>query len=121
MRAAAFLTLLSLLSAALLSGCATVEATTTDTGRTLVRAENSSWRILWLLPLAGGDCETPNDDLCVWFRNTATLKNNMKLLDFARERKGARAVKEVHSHIQDDVYSFILRRTAVHTSAELVY
>jgi len=103
-----------------LSGCATVKVASED-GRTMADAENSSWRIFWWLPLGGGDCEDPNDDFCVWFRNTATLKNNMKLLDYAREKKGARAVKDVQSYYTDEYYLFILRRSALHSSCELVY
>jgi len=104
----------------LLSGCATVNVAS-ENGRTMADAENSSWRILWWLPIGGGDCEDPNDDFCVWFRNTVTLKNNMKLLDYAREKKGARTVKDVQTYRTDDYYLFILRRTAMHSSAELVY
>ena len=103
-----------------LAGCATVQVAS-ENGRTMVDAENSSWRIFWWLPLGGGDCEDPNDDFCVWFRSTVTLENNMKLLDYAREKKGARSVKDVQSFVTDDHYLFILRRTALHTSAELVY
>lgn len=103
-----------------LAGCATVKVAS-ENGRTMADAENSSWRIFWLLPLGGGDCTDPNDDFCVWFRNTATLENNMKLLDYARAKKGARSVKDVQSYYTDDNYLIILRRTALHTSAELVY
>jgi len=103
-----------------LCGCATVEVSS-ENGRTMVDAENSCWRIFWWLPLGGGDCDDPNDDFCVWFRNTVTLKNNMKLLDYAREKKGARSVKDVQSYIDDNHYLFILRRTSMHSSAELVY
>jgi len=113
---AVFLTVLTLF----LAGCATVKVAS-ENGRTMVDAENSSWRLLWCLPIGGGDCKDPNDDFCVWFRDTATLKNNMRLLDYARERKGARAVKDVQSYLTDDNYLIFLRRTAIHTSAELVY
>jgi len=112
---------LSLITLSLLfSGCATVKVAS-ENGRTVADAENSCWRILWWLPIGGGDCEDPNDDYCVWFRNTVTLKNNMKLLDYAREKKGARAVKDVQSYFTDEYYLFILRRSAMHSSAELVY
>jgi len=114
------LTFFVLTLALLFSGCATVQVAS-ENGRTMADAENSSWRIFWWLPLGGGDCDDPNDDFCVWFRNTVTLKNNMKLLDYAREKKGARSVKDVQSYFTDEYYLFILRRSAMHTSAELVY
>jgi len=105
---------------ALLSGCATVKVAS-EKGRTMVDAENSSWRLLWWIPLAGGDCVDPNGNYCVWFSNTVKLKNSMKLLDYAREKKGARSVKDVQTYFTDDYYLFVLRRSAMHTSAELVY
>jgi len=102
------------------SGCATVKASTEE-GRTIVSGECTSWRIFWWIPLFGGDCDDPNDDYCAWFQNTATLENSVKLLDYACRKKHARGVKDVNTLVEEEHFFFIMRRTAIYTSAELVY
>lgn len=112
---------LSLIALSLLfSGCATVKAAS-EGGRTFIAGECSSWRFLWWIPLFGGDCEDPNDNFCVWFRNTSTLEDNVKLFEYACARKGARGVKDVKVFVDDTHFFFIFRRTTFFSSAELVY
>lgn len=105
---------------ALLAGCASVKAASEE-GRTVIAGECSAWRFFFWIPLFGGDCEDPNDNFCVWFRNTATLENTAKLFDYACTRKGARGVKNVRIYVDDDYFFLFFRRTTMYSSAELVY
>lgn len=115
MKKALLFTLLALAFA----GCSTVEYSE-ENGRLMCHVGNTSWKLLGFLPLGGGDPETPNENLCCWFRDTTTLKNNMTLLGLAVEKKQPREVKDVVTYRTDIFYTLFLRRKSIHTSAELV-
>lgn len=111
--------LLVIIAAALVGGCATVKVES-EAGRTMCDIENSCWYLFMCIPMGSGDPEAPNKDLCRFFRDTATLENNVRMLDYAVERKQAKGAKNVTSRFSDEKYTFILKRTTCHTSAELI-
>lgn len=111
--------LFSLISAALLAGCATIRSSDAG-GRQMVDIENTCWMLLYCIPLASGEPNEPNDVLCRAFQNSATLENNMRMLDRARKEAGATRVENLASRFSDTTYLFLLNRYSCQTSAELV-
>lgn len=111
--------LFSLISAALLAGCATIRSSDAG-GRQMVDIENTCWMLLYCIPLASGEPNEPNEALCRAFQNSATLKNNMKMLDRARKEAGATRIENLASRFSDTTYLFLLNRYSCQTSAELV-
>ena len=71
------------------TGCTSVNVSH-EGGRTLVDISNSGWLLLNFIPLASGCPEHPLAHHCKLFQNSVTLENNMKLLDYAVRREGAR-------------------------------
>ena len=108
------------IAALALAGCASVEFS--DVGdRHMVDITNTGWYFLNFIPLASGNPESPNDCSCKLFRQTTTLENNVRLLDYAVRKRGARGVNSVISSWSDEGVLFILfKRHTCHTSAELV-
>lgn len=111
--------LFSLISAALLAGCATIRSSDAG-GRQMVDIENTCWMLLYCIPLASGEPNDPNEVLCRAFQNSATLENNMRMLDRARKESGATRVENLASRFSDTTYLFLLNRYSCQTSAELV-
>lgn len=111
--------LFSLISAALLAGCATIRSSDAG-GRQMVDIENTCWMLLYCIPLASGEPNEPNEVLCRAFQNSATLENNMRMLDRARKEAGATRVENLASRFSDTTYLFLLNRYSCQTSAELV-
>ena len=111
--------LFSLISAALLAGCATIRSSDAG-GRQMVDIENTCWMLLYCIPLASGEPNEPNEVLCRAFQNSATLENNMKMLDRARKEAGATRVENLASRFSDTTYLFLLNRYSCQTSVELV-
>lgn len=111
--------LFSLISAALLAGCATIRSSDAG-GRQMVDIENTCWMLLYCIPLASGEPNEPNEVLCRAFQNSATLENNMRMLDRARKESGATRVENLASRFSDTTYLFLLNRYSCQTSAELV-
>lgn len=106
-------------AAATLCGCATVRYSDAG-GRHMVDIVNSGWYLLNFIPIASGDPELPNENRCRFFKQTATLGNNMKLLDYAVTERKARGVKSIKSYSTDEnVLIILFKRHCVHTSAEL--
>ena len=110
------LTLLLLLA---LTGCATVRYSD-EGGKAQCDIENTCWKLFLCIPVGSGEPDEPNGVDFRLFRNSATVENHMKILDFACKAKNARATRNVVSRTTDESYSFLLKRTALHTSAELV-
>jgi len=107
-------------AAAVLCGCASVRYSD-EGGRTMVDIVNTGWYMLNLIPLASGNPGAPNECSCKLFRQTTTLQNNVRLLDYAVTERDAVDVKSVRSYWTDESFLFILfQRHACHTSAELV-
>lgn len=113
------LTLLALLF--LFAGCANVRFCN-EGDHEMCLVENSSWLLLNAFPLVSGDPEQPNKNTCRWFTTTATLENNIKMLESARRSRGASEVRHPVSYTTEEMVLFILfKRYVYHTSAELVY
>ncbi len=116
-------TMTFLLLAALLAGCATVRYSD-EGGRKMVDVENTCWSAYFVFfpvfPIASGEPDAPNEEMCRIFQNTMTLENNMRLLDYARTKSGATGIKNLTSRFSDTTYCFFLKRYSCQTSAELV-
>lgn len=123
-------TSVALLCATLLAGCATVEESTLYHGVTVEPAEtpvatleiqNTCWLVLGCLPLGSGDPLLPNECACRLFVNTATLENNIRMLEKAARDRGAARLANLTSHTSDESKFFILvTRRAIRTSACLI-
>lgn len=121
------LALLLLLCAA---GCASVKMTRAfngvkvDGGYTplaTVSVENTGWFLFNFIPLASGNPERPNETDWLFFRNTVSLDNNMKMLDATMRQQGATCFEHLTSHLKDDFYYFfILYRCTCQTSAVIL-
>lgn len=121
------LALLLLLCAA---GCASVKMTRAfngvkvDNGYTplaTVSIENTGWFLFNCIPLASGNPERPNETDWLFFRNTVSLDNNMKMLDATMNSQGATCFEHLTSHLKDDFYYFfILYRRTCQTSAVIL-
>lgn len=103
-----------------ISGCATVNYS--DAGaRTMVDITNSGWYLFNFIPIASGNPDRPNESDCRFFKETATVENNIKMLDFAATERKAKTIKSIKSSWTDEsVLIILLKRHAVHTSAELI-
>jgi len=107
-------------TALLLCGCATVRYSN-EGGRHMVDIVNTGWYMLHLIPIASGNPDAPNECSCKMFRQTTTLKNNVRLLDYAVTERNAVDVRSVRSYWTNESFLFILfQRHACHTSAELI-
>lgn len=108
------------LLALVLGGCATVSYSDKG-GKTMVDVANTGWYLFNLIPLASGNPKAPNEADFRLFRQTTTLENNIRLLDYAATERGASGVKDVSTYTSDEcVFILLLKRHIIHTSAELV-
>jgi hypothetical protein len=113
--------LLPIFMAALVGGCATYDISDKG-GYSMVSVSNSSWEFLSFLPIASGDPDRPNAISSLWFHDSATLENNIRILNAAMAKTGANDFKNLSSSIVDETVFFILiNRRVYQTSAELVY
>ncbi len=109
-----------LLAALLAGGCATVHYSD-EGGKTMVDVANTGWYLFNLIPLASGNPEAPNEVGFKLFRQTTTLQNNVRLLDYAATERGASDIKAVSTFTSDEsVFIILLKRHIIHTSAELI-
>lgn len=112
------------------TGCASVKMTSAfngvkvDDGYTplaTVSIENTGWFLFNCIPLASGNPQHPNETGCLFFQNTVTLDNNMKMLDTTMTREGATCFEHLTSHQKDDFYYFfILYRRTCQSSAVIL-
>ena len=103
-----------------LSGCASVDYSDAG-GRTMVDITNSGWYLFNFIPIASGNPDRPNESDCRFFKETATVENNVKMLDFAATERKAKSIKSIKSSWTDEsVFIILLKRHVIHTSAELV-
>ena len=111
---------LLLLALLAFTGCATVEYSNAG-GRTMVDITNSGWYLFNLIPIASGNPDCPNEADCTFFKETATVENNVKMLDFAATERKAKTIRSIKSSWTDEcVFIILLKRHVIHTSAELV-
>ena len=103
-----------------ISGCASVDYSDAG-GRTMVDITNSGWYLFNFIPIASGNPDCPNESDCRFFKETATVENNVKMLDFAATERKAKSIKSIKSSWTDEsVFIILLKRHVIHTSAELV-
>ena len=103
-----------------ISGCASVDYSDAG-GRTMVDITNSGWYLFNFIPIASGNPDRPNESDCRFFKETATVENNAKMLDFAATERKAKSIKSIKSSWTDEsVFIILLKRHVIHTSAELV-
>jgi hypothetical protein len=119
------------LAAAVLSGCATVgrvDGSRCTNGLAEGRAAlesvqvmNSVWKLFSFIPLASGDPLMPNGATCRFFEDTATLQNQLDMLQAEVRRVGATKVEDVVTmYSEERVFFFLLLREKIRTSATLV-
>lgn len=112
--------ILAVLMGLVLSGCATIEYSQAG-DHTMVVVSNSSWYFLNLIPIASGNPEKVNQVSTKLFCETATLENNLKILDHISEKYGVKTIKSLKSFWNDEsVFIIFMKRHVIHTSAELV-
>ena len=108
------------LCALLFSGCASYNLTSVG-GRTTIDIQNTGWYLFRRIPLASGDPDSPNRNVCRIFTDTVKLENNMKMLRHAMIQNGAFKAENIVSHTTDEkVFVILLQRYICHTSAELI-
>lgn len=120
----------AVVSSFLVAGCATIDRIDGDrcapvgsdaTPVEAVQVMNTNWLLLSFLPIASGDPEDPNRVTCRWFRNTATLQNQMNMLEAEARRVGAdKALDVTTAYSDEDVFLLLFRREKILTSAILV-
>ena len=124
-------TALALAVAAFLAGCATVskvdgakcisEVSHSSNVVECVQVFNSGWKLFSCLPLASGDPDMPNLSSCVFFTDTVTLQNQLKMLEAEARRVGAKKADNViTSYASERIFMFLLLREKIITSALLV-
>lgn len=106
--------------ALLLAGCCNVHVS--HKGHVdLVTIENSCWSLLDCVPLVSGNPDHPNSWKQSWFRNTATLQDNVKIVDRTLTQGGYRDYANLVSfRSEEEILFFLVVRTTFHTSAELI-
>jgi len=108
------------LFAALFYGCSSIKICGVG-GHTVAVVENSGWYLFDCIPIASGNPDNPNGHTCKLFSNTVTLESNMKLLDEAVRRAGAKGCKDVVSYTtEENVFIILFGRYYFHTTAELI-
>lgn len=113
--------LLTLLLGALLGGCATIEYCDKG-GTSMVDVANTGWYLFNLIPLASGNPEAPNACDFRLFRQTTTLENNIRLLDYAATERGAVGISDIQTYTADEsVFILLFKRRIIHTSAKLIF
>lgn len=82
---------------------------------------NSNWLLLSLLPIASGDPDNPDGWTTCFFRNKATVENQIKMLENEAKRVGASRAINVSTTMTDESFlSILFLREKCHTSAVLV-
>lgn len=101
------------------TGCASVNVS--NQGPNMVTVENSGCFLLYCIPLFSGDPNYPNQDVCNWFENTVKVETNMRLLEEEMANQGARGIRNIASHQDDETVLFLLLKRKIYkTSAELI-
>ena len=129
-RLTSFVTPLALVFAFILCGCSSVKRLTDFHGVKIedglspievVDIYNSNWLFLSLLPIASGDPDNPDGWTTCFFRDKATVENQIKMLEDEAKRAGAsRAVNVSTTSTDEAVFLFLFLREKYHTSAVLV-
>ena len=130
MRASNVIHVLAALAFGILCGCSSVKRITDFRGVKVedglepievVDVYNTNWLLLSLLPIASGDPENPDGWTTCFFRNTATVENQIRMLEDEAKRVGASRAVNVSTTSTDEAALLILfLREKYHTSAVLV-
>lgn len=112
------------------AGCATIDRANNyhgmgvDEGENAIETveiENSCWLLFKFIPIASGNPVAPNKYSYKLFQNTATLKNNLEMLEDEMERTNAKRVVNLTSRKTDEsIFIILFTRSAYHTSAVLL-
>ena len=87
----------------------------------VVDVYNTNWLFLSLLPIASGDPDNPDGWTTCFFRDTATVANQIKMLEDEAKRVGAsRAVNVTTTTTDEEAFLILFLREKYHTSAVLV-
>ena len=82
---------------------------------------NTNWLLLSLLPIASGDPDNPDGWTTCFFRDKATVENQIRMLEAEAKRVGARRAINVTTVSTDEAAFLVLfLREKYHTSAVLV-
>ena len=110
----------ALVAGSLFAGCCSYRVSSVG-GRTMCDVDNSCLLVFVGLPVFSGDPDHPNEDEGVAFTDTTTLSNNLAIAYRAMARNGATSLHNVTSfRTEEQVFFFLLKRSTLHTSAELV-
>ena len=82
---------------------------------------NTNWLLLSLLPIASGDPDNPDGWTTCFFRNTATVESQIRMLEDEANKVGAsRAVNVSTTSTDEAVLLILFLREKYHTTAVLV-
>ena len=82
---------------------------------------NTNWLFLSLLPIASGDPDNPDGWTTCFFRDKATVENQIRMLEAEAKRVGAsRAINVTTVTTDEAAFLFLFLRERFHTSAVLV-
>ena len=82
---------------------------------------NTNWLLLSLLPIASGDPDNPDGWTTCFFRDKATVENQIRMLEAEAQRVGAsRAINVTTVSTDEAAFLFLFLREKFHTSAVLV-
>jgi len=104
-----------------IAGCSSVDVATTDSRR-FASVRNSGWFLFGFIPIASGDPEYVNQEVCLWCCDSLTLEVNQMILDEAARKAGASGYRNLTSYMTSEpVFLFLFKRKIFNTSAELIY
>ena len=87
----------------------------------VVDVYNTNWLLLSLLPIASGDPNNPDGWTTCFFRDKATVENQIRMLEAEAKRVGAsRAINVTTVTTDEAAFLFLFLREKIHTSAVLV-
>ena len=82
---------------------------------------NSNWLLLSLLPIASGDPDNPDGWTTCFFRDKATVENQIRMLEAEAKRVGAgRAINVTTVSTDEAAFLLLFLREKFHTTAVLV-
>ena len=82
---------------------------------------NTNWLFLSLLPIASGDPDNPDGWTTCFFRDKATVENQIRMLEAEAKRVGAsRAINVTTVSTDEAAFLILFLREKFHTSAVLV-
>ena len=82
---------------------------------------NTNWLFLSLVPIASGDPDNPDGWTTCFFRDKATVENQIRMLEAEAKRVGAeRAINVTTVSTDEAAFLILFLREKFHTSAVLV-